>query len=305
MGPERHASLRPTLTSDPDMPQEEGPAPGEPSRLDLEALVFRLLRERAALQQRLRDHAEELNGIRLELGEERERRLAMERRLEQPRRLESFGVLAAGVVHDLNNLLTVMLGCSEMLRCQLADQPPLARLASDLGAAGESAGRLVERFLAIVEQDTSEPVPIDLWSLLDELASVLRALVGARVVLEFWTPTGPAYVRAAPALIEQVLINLCVNARDAMPAGGRLQVVGLEERGRAGVAVRDTGAGMTRQAWEQASRPIDEASRTGRTGGIGLPTVHGIVHQLGGQVEFESQLGLGTTVTFWLPSVEP
>ncbi len=287
------------------MPQEEGSAPGELPRPDLEALVWRLLRERSALQQRLREHAEELNGIRLELSDERERRLAMERRLEQPRRLESLGLLAAGVVHDLNNLLTVMLGCSEMLRWQLVDQPPLARLATDLSAAGGSAGRLVERFLAIVRQDTSDPVPIDLWSLLGDLASVLRPLVGARVVLEIRTPTGPAYVRAAPALIEQVLINLCVNARDAMRAAGQLQVVGLEERGRAGVAVRDTGVGMTRQAWEQAFRPLGEAARTGRTGGIGLPTVHGILQQLGGQVEFESQLGLGTTVTFWLPRVEP
>ncbi len=235
-------------------------------------------------------------------------RREIEERLRHAQRIESVGRLAAGIAHDFNNLLTSILGLVEF---QLEAAPPGEELHQDLEAVRDAAGRageLTRKLLAFSRQQVLEPVPLDLDRTVGESVRMLRRLMGSRVWVDFEPSGGLPPVLADPGQIEQVLVNLVVNARDATPAGGRVRIRTGRGTLRAGgsavvVTVADEGEGMPQEVRERAFDPFFTTKPPGEGTGLGLATVHGIVHQSGGEVHLESIPGEGTTVRVLLPVI--
>jgi signal transduction histidine kinase len=240
-----------------------------------------------------------------------------EERLRQAQTLASVGRLTAGVAHDFNNLLVSISGNAEMLHNQLSDHPTHARrLAVILQAAGRGAN-LVRQLLAFSRKQTLEPVLVDLNQVVRGMRDLLRATLGRRVRVE--TILDP---QVAPALIdlaqvEHVILNLAINARDAMPDGGTLTIetanlaIGAGDRiadlppGQyVTVAVSDTGTGMSEEVQRNAFEPFFTTKPPGQGSGLGLSQVYGLASQSGGGVSIDSTLGKGTTVRVIFPRAE-
>jgi signal transduction histidine kinase/ligand-binding sensor domain-containing protein/ActR/RegA family two-component response regulator len=255
------------------------------------------------LEERVRARTDELQRALDQLQDDHAKRQVLERQIQQLQRMESIGQLAGGVAHDFNNLLTVVLGSGALLQRDVADQPELAALVASICDAGDRGRRLTQHLLALASQQVVVPEVLELSSLVGDLATVLRPLVGGKIALTITPGARPAHVRAATSQIEQILINLCVNARDAMPDGGGLEIRIVPGDERVGLVVRDTGTGMSSAVAERAFEPFFTTKASGLGTGLGLSTVYGITKQLGGDVKLDSQLGRGTTVTLWLPSV--
>jgi PAS domain S-box-containing protein len=253
-------------------------------------------------------------------------RQALEGRVQQFERLESLGQLAGGVAHDFNNLLAIILNYTEFVRDALPAEAPAGLQAtfdsirSDLDAvfhAGQSAVTLTRQLLIFARRDASQPDLLDLGEAVEKLTPLLRRTIGEDIALEFDLAPGLDPVRADAGRLEQVVINLAVNARDAMAGGGRLIVrtEGLEVTGadaaRAGMvpgryarlSVRDTGAGMPPDVAARAFEPFFTTKSKGHGTGLGLATVFGIVTEAGGHISIDSRLGRGTAVLIDLPVV--
>ncbi len=220
-------------------------------------------------------------------------------------RLEAVGRLAGGVAHEFNNLLVVINGYSEML---LDDPqlPPAARDAlAEIRKAGERAASLTRQLLAFGCRQLLAPVVLDLNALLAGLEELLRRLMGPGVAVAFLPDPGLGPVRADPSQLEQVVLNLCLNARDAMPQGGTLTLqtrsAGAEAGRWVALDVRDTGPGMDEQTRARLFEPFFTTKELGRGTGLGLAVVHGIVTQSGGRVLVDSRPDQGTTFTVLLP----
>jgi PAS domain S-box-containing protein len=239
-----------------------------------------------------------------------------EEQLRQAQKLESIGRLAAGVAHDFNNLLTVINGVSEMA---LGDLRPEDRLRESLEAiheAGHRAEDVTRQLLAFSRKQLLEPRALDLNEVVTGVDSLLRRVIGEDVELSAVLSEQRPIVRADRGQLEQVLMNLAVNARDAMPTGGRLTIEtataemaeGYDADGRPGpwaiLAVTDTGAGMDRQTLEMIFEPFFTTKEKGRGTGLGLPAVFGTVKQSGGVIRVYSELGHGTSFKIWLPLAE-
>jgi PAS domain S-box-containing protein len=238
--------------------------------------------------------------------------LAAEQRLQQAHRLESVGRLAGGVAHDFNNLLTVILGGSEALREELAaGRPAMPEEIELIHAAGERARDLTRQLLSFARRQVTTRVPIDLNGVVRGSEQLLRRVLGENVEIHTSLAQGLWPVLGDAGQLEQVIVNLAVNARDAMPRGGRLT---LETRNaqasRPGsqpageivqLLVRDTGVGMSTEVKAHLFEPFYSTKPQGRGTGLGLATVHGIVTQAGGQVQVESDPGVGTTFEISLP----
>ena len=238
--------------------------------------------------------------------------LAAEQRLQQAHRLESVGRLAGGVAHDFNNLLTVILGGSEALREELAaGRPAIPEEVELIHAAGERARDLTRQLLSFARRQVTTRVPIDLNGVVRGSEQLLRRVLGENVEIHTSLAQGLWPVLGDAGQLEQVVVNLAVNARDAMPRGGRLT---LETRNaqasRPGsqpageivqLLVRDTGVGMSPEVKAHLFEPFYSTKTQGRGTGLGLATVHGIVAQAGGQVQVESEPGVGTTFEISLP----
>jgi signal transduction histidine kinase len=248
-----------------------------------------------------------------------ERGRAMERQgeaLRQAQRLESLGLLAGGVAHDFNNLLTVVMGNVELLLGTMRATPEENRQLAEVRAAAARAAGLVKQLLAFSRRQVMEPRTVDLVAILFEMRPLLARLVGDGVALDLALPGGPLFVKADPLQLEQVIMNLTTNARDAMPKGGTL-VVRLDTSARlpesvppspreglwARLSVRDTGTGMDGETARRVFDPFFTTKEVGRGTGLGLATVFGIVDQSGGRVLVESQPGRGSVFTVYLPSV--
>jgi PAS domain S-box-containing protein len=243
-----------------------------------------------------------------------ERKL-LESRLEEAARLEAVGKLAGGVAHDFNNLLTVIGGHADvLLRSQ--DLPEHAhRELLQVRLAAERAADVVRQLLAFGRRQMLEPVLLDVDDVVAEVEHMLRHLIGEDVLLHVEPSPSPVCVLADRAQLGQVLVNLAVNARDAMPAGGDLVIasdrVELGELEAAATAcapgrfarirVRDTGTGMDEETRTRAFEPFFTTKPVGEGTGLGLATSYGIVTQTGGAITVESALGAGTTVTILLP----
>jgi PAS domain S-box-containing protein len=257
--------------------------------------------------------------------EERER---LEGQLRQAQRLESLGQLAGGVAHDFNNLLAVILNYTGFVDEELAafasasGDPGLLAARADveqIGRAARRAAELTRQLLSFSRREVMRPRVLDLNQIVGDVEQLLRRTLGEHVVLHTALAPDVWHVSADPGQLEQVLVNLAVNARDAMPNGGRLiietanvhvdAVAAARFRGlRAGRHVRlrvsDTGQGMTKEVLERAFEPFFTTKPKGEGTGLGLSTVFGIIVQAGGTAHIASQPGRGTTVTAFLPATE-
>jgi hypothetical protein len=246
-------------------------------------------------------------------------RKALEAKLQQAQKMESIGRLAGGVAHDFNNLLTVINGYSLLLLGKLSPADPLRAGLKEIHKAGERAAGLTMQLLAFSRKQVLEPCVLDLNREVDEMRSMLGRLVGEDVEVRVELSAEAGSVHADPHQLEQVIMNLVVNARDAMPHGGKLLIetagVELDERyvqshleAHAGrhvlLAVSDTGLGMDDETRRRIFEPFFTTKGVGKGTGLGLSTVQGIVAQSGGHIEVYSEPGHGTTFKVYLPRVE-
>jgi two-component system, cell cycle sensor histidine kinase and response regulator CckA len=240
----------------------------------------------------------------------------MQLQLLQAQKMESVGRLAGGIAHDFNNLLTVIRG---YLDIALESVPPGSEVRGDLGEArraADSAAALTRQLLTFSRRQMIAPEVLDLNVVVHRVQAMLQRVLGTDIILEVRTDLSPARVRFDPNQAEQVLVNLAVNARDAMPAGGRLELrtshVRVGEGGEGGhpglepgeyvvLAVSDTGEGMTPEVQAHVFEPFFTTKEPGRGTGLGLPMIHGAVTQNGGTIELESAPGRGTTFRILLP----
>lgn len=250
------------------------------------------------------------------------RRRLLEDQLRQAQKMEAVGRLAGGIAHDFNNLLTAIRGHAELVLEDAPGGEPGASLRRDLGEVVRSVDRasaLTRQLLAFSRKQMLEPRIIDLGSVVREFEGMLRRVIGEDIELGVEVAPDLGAVEADPAQMEQVLMNLAVNARDAMPNGGRLHVRLEPARVRAEqdvpasgappgryvrMLVRDSGTGMSDDVLAHAFEPFFTTKEPGRGTGLGLATVYGIIAQSGGYVELQSEPGQGTTFEILLPTVK-
>jgi two-component system cell cycle sensor histidine kinase/response regulator CckA len=243
----------------------------------------------------------------------------VEEQVRQSQKMEAVGRLAGGVAHDFNNLLTVINGCSELLLEQLSKAHPGHALAKEIHNAGERAAALTRQLLAFSRRQVLQPKVLDINDMLQHLEQILRRALGPdiEIVLELGKDLGQ--IKVDPAQLDQVVINLAVNARDAMPGGGRLTLAtsdleitedmhdpdGTCLQGRyVRLTVSDTGHGMDDATRASIFEPFFTTKEAGKGTGLGLAMVYGFVRQSGGRIQVASQVGKGTQFTIDLPCVK-
>ncbi|MBI2571830.1 MAG: response regulator, partial [Candidatus Schekmanbacteria bacterium] len=277
--------------------------------------------ERELLREVAGDIGFALRGMELEA--ERDRSLAAllsaEEQLRQAQKLEAVGQLAGGVAHDFNNLLTVILGYGDTLLLALPPAGPLRKHADAIVTAGERAAGLTRQLLAFSRKQTLRPEVLDLNDVVRNMQKMLRRLIGEDIDIATALATDLGMIKADPGQVEQVIINLAVNARDAMPHGGRLliETANVEQTAEgllpandtvtgAGVlmAIADTGCGMSDETKSHLFEPFFTTKGQGRGTGLGLATVYGIVKQSGGNISVASEPERGTTFKIYFPRVE-
>jgi PAS domain S-box-containing protein len=246
-------------------------------------------------------------------------RKRLEEQLVQAQKMEAVGRLAGGVAHDFNNLLTAILGYSEFALAAVGEDRPLRHDLEEIHAAAERAASLTRQLLTFSRKQVLVPRVIDLNAVLSESEKMLRRLVGDAIELTLSLDPALGRIKADPGQVLQVILNLVVNARDAMTQGGKLLIrtasVPLDEafaRTRVDVrpgpyvllAVSDTGVGMDESILAHLFEPFFTTKEVGKGTGLGLATVFGVVKQSGGLIEVESQPGKGTTVLVYLPRAE-
>jgi PAS domain S-box-containing protein len=249
---------------------------------------------------------------------ERERRV-LEARLNQSERLESMGRLAGGIAHDFNNLLAVILNYATFVREELNDEVAAAADLNQITAAAERASALTRQLLAFARREVMQPKILNLNDVVTDLEQILRRTISEQVDLGIELSKEPWSVEADPGQLEQVLVNLVVNARDAMPGGGAIHIdtenvtidlafADVNPSMLPGHYVRlrisDTGSGMEKSVLEHVFEPFFTTKPQGEGTGLGLPMVFGIVRQAGGDIQIYSEVGIGTTVSVFLPATD-
>jgi PAS domain S-box-containing protein len=271
----------------------------------------------ALLEQRVAERTAELEAANRHLAAQIDEREKAEAQLRQAQRIEAVGQLTSGVAHDFNNLLTAIIGNLELLEARIDEED--ARLAKPLAAAvaaAERGARLTAQLLAFSRQQRMNPEPVDLNRVVTGIGPLLHSTIGARVAIsaELAPDLWPALADASQ--LELVLLNLAINARDAMPGGGALTLatenvtVGRPDRPEhppegeyVMVSVADTGSGIPPEIIDKVFNPFFTTKEVGKGSGLGLSLVLGVAQQLGGGVRIETQPGAGTTVKVYLPRV--
>jgi signal transduction histidine kinase len=281
-------------------------------------VVLALLKEGAA------DHIPLRNLMRLNAAVERELRSAdvrrergrLEEQFRQAQKMEAVGRLAGGVAHDFNNLLTVITGYSDLLLNRRDLQQQQRSALEEIRRAAERGGALTHQLLAFSRKQPLKPRAVVIDELVLNIEKLLRRLIGEDITLVILPGAAQATVQADASRLEQVIMNLAVNARDAMPNGGKLSIetslvdlptpafgtpVGLGAGKYVAIAIADTGAGMDQETLSHLFEPFFTTKAQGRGTGLGLATAYGIIRQSGGAIDFASQPGAGTTASIYLP----
>ena len=248
----------------------------------------------------VRSQPEFLPGRHLFVLRDITQRRKLEDQLRQAQKMEAVGQLAGGVAHDFNNLLTVIGGYTEIARRNIGAGPGGTELA-EVVRATERAARLTRQLLAFSRQQMLDPSPLDLGEVAAALVPMLRRLIGEDIEIAMLAAPGLPSVLADRSQLEQVVVNLAVNARDAMPSGGTLTIETRVVGERVALIVTDTGVGMTAETLEHVFEPFFTTKAVGEGTGLGLATVHGIVTQSGGDIHVYSEPDLGTSFKVYLP----
>lgn len=272
--------------------------------------------ELRASENRLKEKSEELANANLELWGEMRTRIQIQEELRQSQKMESLGQLTGGVAHDFNNLLAVILGNLELLDQRLKSNRELSALARDAVTASERGAALTRHLLAFSRKQALTPSPIEVDGLLERMRELLSRTLGTKIQIEIETPSDLWWCLADAAQLENALLNLAINARDAMPQGGSLVIEAanvtlgaahstaepaLEPGDYVLMKVRDTGSGMSNDVREKVFEPFYTTKDVGEGSGLGLSMVYGFVKQSNGDVVIRSEPGAGTTVGVYLP----
>jgi two-component system cell cycle sensor histidine kinase/response regulator CckA len=255
----------------------------------------------------------------LELARTRDALRKSEEQLLHAQKLDAIGRLAGGVAHDFNNIITAILGYCDLMRQDLARDDPRRADLEEINSAAERAATLTRQLLAFSRRQVLELQPVHLNEVVTEMDKMLRRVIGEDVDLVIRPDPSLGWVRADPGQIEQVIMNLVVNARDAMPGGGAVTIetanvtlgehTGTDPAGASGphvmLAVSDTGTGMDAETRARLFEPFFTTKQPGKGTGLGLATVYGIVRQSGGSVYVYSEPGRGTSFKIYLPEVAP
>ena len=243
----------------------------------------------------------------------------LEEQLRQSQKLEAVGRLAGGVAHDFNNLLTIITGYTDLLLEQAGPDADVRKDLEEIRRAGERAALMTSRLLAFSRKQVVQLRAVDLNAVIAELDKMMRYLIGEDIEIATVFADELGVVRADPGQIEQIIMNLAVNARDAMPQGGRLGIetanveldaafarrhVDLQPGAYAMLSISDTGHGMDRETLSHIFEPFFTTKGPDSGTGLGLSTVYGIIEQYGGAIDVESQAEEGTTFRIYLPRVE-
>ncbi len=275
---------------------------------------IRWIHDRMVIHRTDTGEVDSLSGITEDITDARE----LEDQLRQAQKMEAVGRLAGGVAHDFNNVMTVILGYSAVLLQELSQNSSARYFVQEIQRAGERCAALTGQLLAFSRKQMLHPVSLDLHRVIRDLMALLKSLIGEHVTIVLQLDPSPRWVKADAVQLEQVLLNLAVNARDAMPHGGTLtidtsQVLPHEvwgpghdsrtTRTYVRLRVHDTGTGIDPATKTKIFEPFFTTKPPGRGTGLGLSTVYGIVHQSGGTISVESAVGQGTTMTVFLPEV--
>ncbi|MGT2439031.1 ATP-binding protein [Bradyrhizobium betae] len=245
--------------------------------------------------------------------EEQARLAQAEEALRQAQKMEAMGQLTGGVAHDFNNLLTPIVGLLDMFQRKGIGGEREHRLIAGAAQAAERAKTLVQRLLAFARRQPLQAVPVNIGRLVADMGDLISSTTGPQIQVTVDTPEGLPEAMADPNQIEMAILNLSVNARDAMPDGGRLRISakartvadehksGLAPGAYICISVADTGIGMDETTLAHAVEPFFSTKGVGQGTGLGLSMVHGLASQLGGALTIRSAVGAGTTVELWLP----
>jgi two-component system cell cycle sensor histidine kinase/response regulator CckA len=247
-------------------------------------------------------------------------RLQTEQQLRDAHKMEAIGRLVGGVAHDFNNLLTGMVLCSELILAGLEENSRLRRFAEEIRKAGEQGAGLIQQLMAVARQRAVEPRLLSLNDVVSDVRNLLTRLIGENIDLVAELADDLGLVKMDPAQVQQIILNLVLNARDAMPDGGRITLNTRNCEGPSlaspgcgqskqfcdswvALAVSDTGCGMDAETRSRLFEPFFTTKKPGQGNGLGLATVHRIVTHECGTIEVESKTGSGTRVVVHLPRV--
>jgi PAS domain S-box-containing protein len=250
------------------------------------------------------------------IGRDMSRRIALEQQLRQAQKMKAVGQLTGGIAHDFNNILTVITGMVEALSEAVKTDPILAEMVKSIEEAAERGAQLTQRMLAFARKQPLQPRPIDLNDIVTRMVAMLQRTLGEDIAVKTVLANGLWPAQADPFQLEDAIVNLAVNARDAMPTGGELAIgtsnIHLDEHYAAHnvevapgdyvvVAIADTGVGMPPEVIEHAFEPFFTTKDVGRGTGLGLSMVYGFVTQSRGHVRIASEIGRGTSIMLYLP----